>query len=113
MLKFDRDTEGARSQYKHCGRVAVEFNNAIADGELDGIKIVQKEGPDGAMVDYFELTSQTARRLEDEESEDYVDDYFYEESENQMALAATAMTIGSMIASLIGTTLVQVCRDFD
>merc|ERR1719410_2501271 len=89
MLKFDPETEDAQSKYQHCGKVAVEFNKAIEDNKLDGIKIVQKEDSDR---DYFELDSQ---------------------QENQMAVAATAMTIGSMIASLIGTTLVQVCRDFD
>jgi len=86
-LKFDPEVEDTAGAYKKCGKVTVGLNDAIEDGELSGVKIVEQDGED-----YFEL-------------DDPVD------VTDELAVSA-AVSIGSMISAFVGATLVKVCRDF-
>jgi len=113
------DGEDGEMAYKRCGQLTVKLNDMIENGLLSGVEIAKEKdahqiltrlGPRAHHVegdDYFELDEP----LDETRSENY-------KRESMQSLVAspslgTVVSIGSILSSLIGATLVRVCRRFD
>lgn len=93
QLVFDPKEETPETEYMICGAIVNKINDAMTS-EASGVTVVEMDGQD-----YF--------KLEEVSTTDVI------RTTAKDGMMQALISLGSMLSMAIGTTLVQVCRDFD